>query len=717
MITSRLARRHLVKNKKRSVITLLGIILSVAMVTAIAGFAESARDMLRRSHIATTGDWHGMFMDVTEDDVARLMADERVVNVYTVANENRTNVYFRLRKADKHYNGVIDSIYKDNVENAEDGWRANRTLLMAEGVISDSNMTVIYSFCGILIAIVVLGSIIVIANAFCISANERIRQFGLLKSAGATKEQIRRIVLSEALLLAVIGIPMGLLTGFLVELTALEIANNLLREAMNIAPLFDGRIHAILSPMSMVISFIVSMATIILAAWFPAKKAAKISAIDAIRLTGEVKIKPQKVRTPRFVIKLFGIEGALADKSLKRSKSKYRATVVSLVVSMALFIGGLSFSEYLSKATGMVYVDYGINAYVHVIDEGSDSFYNTVNKLRNIDGMETLLSYEISKELGDVSDIITDKARDVYAPVIIRLHGLPDDRFYELCGELGVDCGGSGGVLINVVKATKDGKLADIKGINFTKGMEIRFGRDLMYSLTLEAETSEVPADMVVNYSSRSINVLVPESLFLEYVEGDNPDYSYGDPRIMATISLVSGDADSFCVAAEEIILNRENLSGSSGYGLTNIEKEMRANRNISLLVSVFILGFVGMLSLIAVTSVIGTISTNMNLRRQEFAMLQSVGMSKKSLRRMLNYESLIYGCKALVIGIPVGILVSWLFYRTLVDSLEFSYIFPLNSVIICVAAVLLLVFATMGYSVRGMDKVNIAETIRLDTV
>ena len=187
-----------------------------------------------------------------------------------------------------------------------------------------------------LIALIVCGSALVIYNAFAISIGERKKQFGMFASVGATSAQIRRIVLTEAGVIAAIGIPLGILgaiagVGILLKLTQ-GIVSQLILDAEQGMPL-------VVSPLVIGLTVLFSAATILLSAWIPARRAARVSPIDAIRQSGEIQEgKPLNLRTSPLIRRVFGFEGELALKSLQRDRKKYLTTVLSLMISIILFV-------------------------------------------------------------------------------------------------------------------------------------------------------------------------------------------------------------------------------------------------------------------------------------------------------------------------------------------------------------------------------------------
>src|SRR5215207_1145720 len=201
----------------------------------------------------------------------------------------------------------------------------------------------------VLIALIVCGSTLLIYNAFAISIRERKKQFGMFASVGATSAQIRRIVLTEAGVIAAIGIPLGILgaiagVGILLKLTQ-GIVSQLILDAEQGMPL-------VVSPLVIGLAVLFSVATILLSAWIPARRAARVSPIDAIRQSGEIQEgKPLNLRTSPLIRRVFGFEGELALKSLTRDRKRYRTTVLSLMISIILFVAFNALRLYTDTTT------------------------------------------------------------------------------------------------------------------------------------------------------------------------------------------------------------------------------------------------------------------------------------------------------------------------------------------------------------------------------
>jgi putative ABC transport system permease protein len=229
--------------------------------------------------------------------------------------------------------------------------------------------------------------------------------------------------------------------------------------------------------------------------------------------------------------------------------------------------------------------------------------------------------------------------------------------------------------------------------------------------ITLGAAVNEIPGTIIAPlFDSYRVNVLIPQSVYEALYAKYEKDFQ---PLTETMYTVSSPDPDAFCKTAEELLTPLGKFGVSGGITIQNVAQMTRFNQNITLLVMLFGYGFIAMLSLIAVTSVIATISTGMALRRQEFAMLYSVGMTPEGMNKMLNLESLLYGSKSLLIGLPVGVGLSYLIYLGMSATFQFDYELPFTAMIISIAAVMLLTFGTMRYSKRKLREISIVEAIR----
>lgn len=560
-------------------------------------------------------------------------------------------------------------------------------------------------------AIIIAASVIVVSNAFRVSASERTRQFGILKSVGATKRQIAATVLYEGVFLSVIGIPIGIAVGLLIELIGTSVITSLLSSLSS-----GGTLHVdseeflkfsfVAPPIMFAVAIVTSFGTVLLSAWFPARKAARIPAIDAIRSTGEVKLKRKNVRTSKLTQALFGFEGALAAKSLKRSRRNFRATIISLTISIVLLVVSGSFGSLMKSSTDLIFPNIDATA----VADWSSSL-NVVNGIDDYVSINTATAETIAEKLRNY------KNAEIYGIGGIRRYStvLPDGtktngalltvdakHYEELCKTAGVPLGSN--LLINLRREVVDGKKTEYVPYDFSKLK----GKPLMFSLaghepievTLTGELTRQNISNEIAYMYESeLAVIVPKCESIVYtwfakVEDVEGFTQYGKQVL----------DESAPKSKEGIQVNADCLD------IADATKQMSDMINT---IMFFVYGFVGMLTLIAVTSVISTISTNIRSRAREFAVLESVGMTKAGVKKMLNLESILCSVRSLVFGLPLGLIGAYGLYRGMGLSVELPFSFPLLSIAECVLGVFAVTWVTMRYSASKLKGESIVETIR----
>jgi putative ABC transport system permease protein len=735
-LSAKLALAQLRENRKRTVLTLLGIILSVAMIAAVFGFAASGRKGLT-DFFVSQGNWHVCYRGITMDEAATLAADPHFENMHTEENlDGSITLYARLleptadawetRDAIAAEYGITDYIGDTNSE-----------LLALEGYVPDRYSTMIYSVAAVLFIVIIGTSVIVVSNAFRVSAGERTAQFGMLNSAGATARQIRAIVTHEGMLLSAIGIPIGIVLGLGIEAIGILIINRFL---IDLNAINENRITMnFTAPWWVFVgSILLAFVTIYLSAYLPARKAARIPAIEAIRGSGEVKLKASKLRSARLVRKVFGVEGELASKSMKRSRRNYRATVIALSMSVILFLIGTTLGQSLMKSIRILMPNANTTAYVQVwstAERGTADYTKTspalaqelTDKFQAFDptasvklvGMNSGIVVSVTNDLDigqtidlrvyrtTTDDIWSDTSKQLdptlaSTGVASVVYVILDDAFYrEMCKQAGAEYGAN--ILMNAVVTTATGtqKLyAPLKpGIQQLSviGTGINDPDEL---LAIGGELTDLPPALQSLTTPASVLVITPNR------EMDSAVW-YTDAE----------DSAGFAKYAQEILDNdvprpqTDTLSATA----TDIKASLAAQRSLANLIMLFIYGFIALLTLIGLTNVISTISTNIRLRRREFAILVSLGMTQRGIKRMLHYESLLCGIRSLVIGLMGGLAASRFVYNSIADIAILPYEFPAIPVAASVLAVLIITWATMRYAASRLGGGSLIEAIRTE--
>ncbi len=601
----------------------------------------------------------------------------------------------------------------------------NDNLVMLEtGIVNDGTLRFLAAAASIVVAIIIFTSVYCIKNSFDISITEQIRQYGMLSSIGATRKQIKKNVYHEAAILGVIGLPLGVLSGIFASYVLLEISDYLLENSVSFELKFA------FSWLTILIAVLLGLLTIFLSARSSAVRASKITPIQAIRNSADVKIKAKHVKTPKWVGEIFGIGGEISYKNLQRSKKKYRTTVISIIICVTVFIAVSSFVDLAFKT---VRVNFTTRNYNMAVSFGSGSV--TEDKLNEIREMESV--DQAVKRLHSVMRFTTDKYSEEYLDYCIEqgmfdvselsdsfemedsivVYVIDQKAFQDYVKELGLDFEKvkGKGILINHIFATQymeDGRTKQVEMEQYT----FKPGDTLVGGITKSRDDEGEQVWETASIEIAALATKVP----IGCEEFPNWGYMVVGEDLKETLVGEDYHGDIFIDSndAKETQRNLEKMLGVDTDAINNYEERIESERSLFLLIAIFLYGFIAVIALIGVTNIFNTITTNMNLRRREFAMLKSVGMTKKEFDRMIQLESFFYGMKSLVIGIPLGCMLSILIYMTMIGGMiQISYVLPIKAILISIVTVFLLVGVIMRYSIGQIGKQNIIETIRNENI
>ena len=607
--------------------------------------------------------------------------------------------------------------------------KINKELLAYQGAsLDDETLKTIYGLGAFIMGIVLVSSVFVIRNGFAISITERLKQYGMLSSIGATKKQIKKSVYFEGFILGIIGIPLGILSGIFAIYILVNVVNYILKDYVSRGTLLTYG----MSWSAIVISIIVSVVTIWLSCRRSAKKASKITPIEAIRSSEDVKLKAKKIKCPKIITKIFKTGGEIAYKNLKRSKKKYRTTVISIIVSVVIFIAISSFIQYGFKMSSAYYTEknynYVVYTYTTALPEDTEEFAKEQEK-----SLKMLTDISNLPDVGDVSinktntfemnmdekhkAELTEYGKNIKARYSesnsnqeqidnVNIISLSKNAYDAYLKKIGGDYETykDGAILIdNNINLDEKGKKIQGSMYTWKKGDTVT-GKinDKEYNIKIVAKTEERPNGVENLYNTNAYFIV-------------SEDFINKTGYISVTLYAQSNYADKLDAEVEQY--KKDNNLIDSNLNSFNLEESVRAENAVVLVISIFLYGFIGVITLIGITNIFNTITTNMNLRKKEFAMLKSIGMTKKEFNRMIRLESIFYGVKSLVIGIPIGLGLSYGMYTVFRNSMEMNYILPYKSIIVAVIFVAVVIGIIMKYSMSKINKQNIIETIRNDNI
>ena len=615
----------------------------------------------------------------------------------------------KLEKSDfdseEDFNKVTDDVSKAKYE-----YNINSYLIGLEtNPLSSSDVGGLGVVVAIVCGIIVFTSIFCIKNSFDISIAEKTKQYGMLKSVGATKKQIRKNVLFEATILGLIGIPLGLILGMIASSILIVISNLFIEDMLT----RNLKLVLNFSWVAFAVSIVLGIVTIYLSALRSARKASKISPIESIRNSNEIKIKAKKLKTPKIIRKIFGIGGEISYKNLKRNKKKYRTTVISITVSVFVFIAlsyfmNLAFSEIKNELNLR---DYNLSVSMATkMDEQLKDKIEEATKLDNIKNY-TILKYDscnienpkYSNEFKDYMNITSDK-ENIILDGYINVESINNEQYKEYVKKLGLNYEDikDKAILIDNIKTSQYNKEKNkyvektVKVFEYGKNdiIKCKTSDNKEFEIKVGIATDELPFGLDV-LSGQFI--LVSDEIYEKHFSDHNINIYYDS----SNPDKLQDDIDTL-------------LKGYT-YDVYNIAENVRMMENIYTLIGIFLYGFIIVITLIGVTNIFNTITTNMELRKPEFAMLKSIGMTSKEFNRMIRLETVFMGVKSLLFSIPIGIGLSYLIYNSLESNVKFEL--PLNAIIISIVVVFLLITCIMKYSMSKINKQNTIETIRNENI
>lgn len=877
-----LTRRALAKNRTRTLVTIIGITLSMALFTAVIQGAHSGLDYLARNEIASVGAYHGFYPSLTDSELSALesdgevreVAEWRTVGWANIGSENEYKPYLLVKSMGDSFTDLVsvrvlsgrlpenageialpahlannggvviplgetisldlgarvsesgealperseyasgerlqntsakkytvvgfyarlDSsleaiacpgyvaltkgeasgapgaaftvkhparFYSFMAENAvAEGWVAHRELLLYSGSAAHSSIKMMmYGFAGILVFLIAFGSISLIYNSFAISVSERTRQFGILKSVGATRKQIRESVRYEALILCAIAIPLGTLIGCL----GIGVTLYCLRDSFSFLDARGTGVQMRLSiaPSGILVAAAACLLTTLISARIPARRALAVSPIESIRQTDDVKIRSRDVRVSPLS-KLFGFEGLLAAKNFGRNRRRYRSTVFSLFLSVALFISASAFSSYLTDVAGGLGTQMANDIQYHVFGDAAERLDGeaTLQMLKKARGVTDGVYYHyVPATLLADANLYADSMLRVYDidaetasvyGVGATAYFIDEDAFRALCEANALDADAylnaetPVAIAFNhpstIMESGNSKKLVDYDVFK-SSALPITVTRREWVELPDYYQTGEVEGEngeILYRYETADgsdVKLLTRDEAFRNtpMVIGaliSEAPYFVGDPSSVALIYPMSME-NAVNIASEpstwfkfttdshaETYSDMQTMLTESGLPTASLYDRMEENEaglRLITVINVFSLGFIILISLIAMTNVFNTISTSIALRRREFAMLKSVGLTHRGFDRMMNYECLIYGVRSLLFGVPAGILMSYAIYN--IANIGYAsargFYMPWHSVAIGIGSVFVVVFATMLYSTHRIRRDNPIDALK----
>lgn len=603
----------------------------------------------------------------------------------------------------------------------------NNDLLHYYGLTNNDGLrSTLYSLSAIIMGVIIIGSVSLIYNAFAISVSERSRHLGMLASVGATRRQKRNSVFFEGMIIGLISIPIGIICGLVGIGITFMFINSMIQGALGLTEKFI----MIVTPLSIVVACAVSILTIFISTYLPAMKASKISAIDAIRQTTDVKLTGKAVKTSKLIRRLFGIEAEIGLKNLKRNKRRYKATVFSLIISIVLFLAVSFFTSSLTKSLALSQdgVNYDIQIYMGSRDTATnDQLIQAIATLKDVTEASVIHKLgvtswieeaSIAQELQERVKMDNRMLENGKYPYHIQVNALNEESLRAYARAIGadyeqlVDPEQLAAVVIDttIYEDMMAGKYVETKAINTKVGNSI----DLIYTggetekwidlnkVKIAALTDQLPMG-IHSEGVGGLNIIVSEQVMNQLI----------DDKIMSEIQTYI-----YLKSTDPMNTQRQIEEIKEGHmSVYNVYQSRQQEEQMIMLMSVFTYGFIVLITLISIANIFNTISTSISLRKREFAMLKSVGMTPQGFNKMMNYESIFYGIKSLLYGLPISVIIMYLIYRASMNSFNYKFILPWTSMLYAIAAVFVIVSSAMLYSSSKVKRENIIDALKQESI
>ena len=603
----------------------------------------------------------------------------------------------------------------------------NEGLLRLLGASSYSNINItLLLIVGLVASLVIIATIATIYNSFSIAISERKKQFGILNSIGATKSQIMKLVFLEGFLVSIVGIPIGLLSGTV----AIDIVFKVIKTFFKTSMFGELDLRVVFSPIVLILSTLVILLTIFISALIPAINAAKISPLEAIKNSSNLKVG--KIKSSKLVKKIFKTEGELAYKNLRRNKGKFRITLFSLVISIVIFI---SFNGFVDMFVEANQINYGSITNDLTLYENNlltkEEVQKTIDELKKINGLKDVAidkgynlnvhvdEKNINKDLRESlkqSDYV-DMDNSTYNFINSRL-STPGDfsisniKLSEGKFDRKTAKAENGVILVRYSYQESLAKKGKVVLSNYKVGDTLNCTITSYDSDGKESEKEVKLKILAITDEILTGNNQYPETSFGVVAYDDLiPSLGITDDESSSNLYYVATNQEKSTRDEVKKVAEENNLSV-----MDSIDEAQKLEQTMNVM-KIFVYGFIVVISLVSVTNIINTISTNINLRKREFAIIKSIGVTPQGFKKMIYMESILYGILSLLYGIPIGICMNVLMNKILEGVITVQTLIPYKAILICVVAIFVITFIASYIPLKKISKENIIDNIRQESI
>ena len=603
----------------------------------------------------------------------------------------------------------------------------NEGLLRLLGASSYSNINItLLLIVGLVASLVIIATIATIYNSFSIAISERKKQFGILNSIGATKSQIMKLVFLEGFLVSIVGIPIGLLSGTV----AIDIVFKVIKTFFKTSMFGELDLRVVFSPIVLILSTLVILLTIFISALIPAINAAKISPLEAIKNSSNLKVG--KIKSSKLVKKIFKTEGELAYKNLRRNKGKFRITLFSLVISIVIFI---SFNGFVDMFVEANQINYGSITNDLTLYENNlltkEEVQKTIDELKKINGLKDVAidkGYNLNVHVDEKNinkDLRESLKQSHYVDMDNSNYNFINSRLY-IPGYFSISN-------IKLSEGKFDRKTAKAENgvilVRYSYQESLaKKGKVVLSNYkvgdTLNCTITSYDSDGKESEKEVKLKIL---AITDEILTGNNqyPETSFG---VVAYDDLIpslgitddESSSSSYCVATNQEKSTRDEVKKVAEENnlsvIDSIDEAQKLEQTMNVM-KIFVYGFIVVISLVSVTNIINTISTNINLRKREFAIIKSIGVTPQGFKKMIYMESILYGILSLLYGIPIGICMNVLMNKILEGVITVQTLIPYKAILICVVAIFIITFIASYIPLKKISKENIIDNIRQESI
>lgn len=641
-----------------------------------------------------------------------------------IDKDENYSVYVNL-KSDRKKQDIISKVISDaNIKLKDETKVDNSQLLYLTGNGGNEDIDRgIKSIAIFVISIIVVCTITVIYNSFNMSIIERIRYFGILKAIGATNKQIKRIVYKEGFLMGILALPIGSIIGFFSLKFGVKIflGNEMMFTKLNIN----------FYPIVIVFTAILVAVTIYLSLLVPVRKVKKISAIDAMRNKSEIKLGKIKKRKTRIIGKVFGIEGSMAYKNIRRTPVRFIITLIALTISIVLFNVFYSFMDFARQSVKGEFMNVVFDSQ---LSKNSDSSFTD----EEIKTVENSINYShIYKVYYEQEGLLVNKDKvtenqetsgDIYSEygynyINVQTYACKGEeelnlaKDYVIDGEINYDKLKDNGIILVDGMAIRDenGDKKIVRGTNYKVGDKIKLTRPL------DGDINKESVENAVNESSYegTIVAILNEDPFI----GDYPDVGIEVYCLKDVYSKISKDVNYNGLMfkfnndknREDAISYFDKNNDDNIYKYQDLGSMIEQINSVYGQIEFFVYCFIIVITIISVVNIFNTISTNLLLRKKEFATLKAMGMTEGQLKKTVILEGTLYGIISAIVGGILSALLSKLIVEagSAIGDVEYQFPFVVFSLSIVVA--ILVTYISTLIPLRRLKKLTIVEGISDD--